>query len=229
MGLFSTITLDECVAVAKGKLGLRNTDMDILLMDTANEAVRQINAGNIFSKELPVILEIVDKKAKLPCNYYGLLGLHFNSDDANNIACQNIIYVDMEFLTSCGCTPPQNSIAFTGVFEIVKGWMYFHQTPDNSTSVTLSYMGINQDTSGRMIVYEDFRRAVWSYVCYDFCLANQDEIKYRGQWQQHYNIWKAQKRWLTSEEFARKFHDEKHQIRAIMNAWVVDKRNWRTI
>lgn len=219
------MTLEECIAVAKGKLGIRTTDNDIYWLDTANEAVRQINAGSIFSQELPVVLPIEDRKSRLPCNYYGLLGLRWNSGNS----CSELIYVDMDFLTSCGCPCPQNAISFAGVFQIEKGWIYYHQMPDNTEEVTLSYMGINQDSLGRNIVYEDFRRAVWSYICYDFCLANQDETKYRGQWQQHYRIWCAQKRWLQSEAVANKFRSQKHQIRSIMNSWISDKRNWRTV
>lgn len=224
MGRFSTITLEECIAVAKLRLKIKTTDEDIALMEFCNEAVRHLDTNSIFLKSI-CVLDIEDNKSKLPCGFHNIIALRFGSGNS----CQELIYADLDYMRECGCTTPSNVVSGVGVFEIQNGWIHYHTVPDNTTEATLSYWGLNVDSNGRGIIYETYRRAVVSYVCYLYCLQNNGEREYANQIEQHLATWVAQKKWIKSEDAVNTFRQTRHQTRSIMNGLIADKRNWRTI
>lgn len=226
MARFGTITIEEVLASTKTRLQIRTTDSDIFLLDQINEGVRHLDALSVFTQQQCVI-EIEDNKSKLPCGFWQLISLRFGEGNT----CQEMIYADLDWLSNCGCDVNQinNFTWYTSTFQISDGYIFYHQLPADTTSATISFMGLNVDSLGRGIIYEDYRRALVSYACYIYCLQNMDENKYRSQMDIHRQTWEAQKRWIKSNDVYNQFHNEKHQIRSIMNSWVADKRNFRTI
>ena len=87
-------------------------------------------------------------------------------------------------------------------------------------------MGLNVDSDGSMIGYDDYERGVVAYIVWLYMLQNFEQYNQYviETWE---GVWKAQKRWIKGSEQQRHFNNTKRQIASTMNAWIVSK-TWAT-
>jgi hypothetical protein len=214
------ISAKQIVTSAKQQLRLESSDFDAWLEKLVNEGVRHLDSFQLWKKQVRVI-PVVDGAACLPDNFGRLIALRTGSGDD----CLKAIYVDMPFISSCGCTPSVESVSSAGIFEIQDGKIVFHN-PDQLSDVaeiTLAYFGLNSE-NGLLKIHADYERAVTAYVCWKFALANFE--KYPAYVQQSYaSEWVAQKKWVRSKEVHDDFRNTRRQVSEWVHALVADK-NW---
>lgn len=250
MGLsYGQISVSDVIARAKMQLGLSGTtDNDIWFETLANEAARHLDCLSVTVKRTCKI-DIDGSTVCLPKGFKQFVAFRFldNTDvdngtttltslttttqltgnivigSTNGIAlANNSVYADLKFLGSCGASS-NGWYDYYNLFEIQNGMMYFHGTPVYTQGL-LSFMGFNVDSNGMMLIYEDYERAMWNYICWMFCLQNFD--RYPANLREEYRMtWTSQKAWLKSEEVVQHFKDTKRQVSEWANTLVSDK-NW---
>jgi hypothetical protein len=218
------ITLGDCVSRAKMQLGLASTsDNDIWFETLADEAAKHLQCLSIYVKK-QCNVEIENGKFKLPCGFGRFIGMRFC--DSDNGAFLEGIYADLKFLTlDCGCSGEEvsNFSNYNTLFEIIDDYAHFHTSPP-SDNATISYIGLNVNDDGMLIVYEKYERAIWNYICTNYADQNPEKIPGRTAAKYH-ETWKSQKAWLKGEDTKDNFEQTKKQIREWVKGLVVDK-NW---
>lgn len=206
-GRFATITEDEVIARIKMQLRLKDTSQDAFLSILVNEGLRHLGALSIFKKQ-ECTLEIENGKAKLPSGFYRYLALRSG--------CDGIIYADKDYLIGCGCEIPDNIYNWPDIFQIEKGIIYF---PSDFTDTTadLAYLGLNVDDNDRIIVYEDYERALNAYACWNFCLAYSEDYK-EATISRYQHQWIAQKNWIKGNDVANDFQNTKREVQEAFTA-----------
>lgn len=247
MGLsYDQISTSDIIARAKMQLGISNTtDNDIWFETLANEAARHLDCLSVTVKRT-CKLDIDGTSVCLPKGFKKFVALRFVDESLtpNNASIQSItqntsniiitpampygfmdnaIYADLKFLTDCGTNNDGLWTDFPELFQIQNGSIFFHGKP-MSTTALISFMGLNVDENGMMLVFEDYERAIWNYICWMFCLQNFE--RYPANLREEYRMtWTAQKAWIKSEEVVQHFKDTKRQVSEWANALVSDK-NW---
>lgn len=244
---YEQIPISNAVSRAKMQLGLGGTtDNDIWFETLADEAARHLGCLSLLVKKNCKI-DIINGKAKLPCGFYKLLGLKFdiaftdfipdpnnpppagaNPNQGGNQYPYNpyyfdAVYADLKFLNDWGVDGQTNFQPYQSVFEIIGNYIHFHSPPATGIA-TLSYMGWNKDEDGMIIIYENYERAIWNYICYMFTLQNSDRYPVSTR-MDYRETWKSQKAWLKGEEVLEHFRNTKQQVQEWMKSPVVDK-NW---
>lgn len=242
-GDYRIISLAQIVATTKMRLRIESSDEDIFIERYANEGARHMDSLSTFLKR-DCQIDVVNGKAKLPNGFYQLLSLG---------ACDGStsIYVDMPFLQGCGCsTMPVNAVSGFGIYQIQDGYIYFTlasdfssnhgdfnpatppvvptvQTgPPNVTStMRISFIGMNVDDNGMMVVYADMERGLVAY-CVWMHMLDSPAGKYSPQQiQANEQIWVNQKSWYKSIQFQNNFRNTRRQVASVANAWISGK-NW---
>jgi hypothetical protein len=229
-GRYSTISIDQVISRAKMQLKLNDGSEEDFLEVLGNEALNNLDCLSLMKKQQKTLC-ISDCKAKLPCGYYKMLGLRFICSDIvdpeNNTIrnnWNNFLYIDKNFLRDCGCEVNENSTLpyrdYQQTFQIVDGWIYFNSYID-AEEVEIAYMGMNVDETGRLLIYEDYERAIVNYICWQFALTN---IQLFNQYQieKYERTWKAQKAKVKADDSRNDFQNTKYQIRKIFNAVLVN-------
>jgi len=236
-GFYHEVSYEQLISSVKAELKIEVSDSDIIFEKWLNEGIRSVDALSIFSK-CTAVLPIHDNMAELPCGFFRMIACTLGGNGAN---CISAIYVDLPFLTSCGCAPIINSTGIfntQGLYEIQNGRIFFHsdlfttvsttngpQTITTTlpiTECTISYFGFNVTEDGLLKAYQDMERGLTAYVCWRYTRQNFREYPqyisegYRQEWV-------AQKKWLRSVAFQNDFRNTKRQIAEIVNAMVVDK------
>lgn len=229
-GRYSTISIDQVIERAKKQLKLTDTSEDDFLEMLANEAINNLDCLSLTKKQQKKLC-VSNCKAKLPCGFFRLLGARFICSDIvdpeNNTIrnnWNNFLYIDKNFLRDCGCEVNENSTLpyrdYQQTFQIVDGWIYFNSYID-AEEVEIAYMGMNVDEYGRLLIYEDYERAMVNYICWQFALTN---ILMFNQYQieKYERVWKAQKAKIKADDARNDFQNTKYQIRKIFNAVLVN-------
>lgn len=216
MSYISTISENEVIARIKVQLRLTHTtEYDDYFSMMVNEGVNNLDTLSTLTKKICRI-NVSDLKAKLPCGFVQLLGLRYTSEDVN---CISLLYVDTKFLTQCGCDTTDTS-PYGQSFQINGGYMHFSSS-FAGTQVTLAYLGANVDDDGRLIIYENYERALSSYACYMFCLAHSE--MYRADViDRYYRTWMAQKSWIKATDNQENFNNNKAEISHTINAMTIN-------
>ena len=107
VGKYSIVSLQEAVESAKEMLRLQDTtEFDGFLLRKADEAMRHIGDDTTYAKRA-CTLDIIDGRAKLPMGFIRLLGARMSDSNGN---CFEQPYLDLPYLTDCGCENMQASI-----------------------------------------------------------------------------------------------------------------------
>ncbi len=221
MAKFDTITIDEIIASTKMQLRITDTTTsDDYFELMANEALRHLNCLSLFKKR-QCTMDIVDLKSKLPKGFQRILGLRFSSTNVSgNENCYNLVYIDRKFLNSCGCdTSAFNLANYVDSFQMQHGYIYYN-SDIGATEATLAFMGLNLDEYGRLIVYEDYERAIRAYLCWMFTQAYPEDFK-EATTERYGRTWKAQKAFLKGEDVQEDFRQNKYEIGKIFNGLLV--------
>jgi hypothetical protein len=134
-------------------------------------------------------------------------------------SCSPILYADTKFLLSCGCDCDSNWRTFDQTFQISDGYIYLRSNIEVDT-VKLAYMGLNVDSDGDMVVYEDFERGLMSYASWMFASAYYD-IFPMSLADTYRRTWVAQKSWLKGAAQKENFEENKREIQNIFKSLLV--------
>lgn len=219
-GKYSIITTDQCIASAKILLKTETTDDDIFFEKLVNDAVKKLNCRENYVKKI-IQLRVADNKSKLPNGYKQFLGLWWNNT-AINEDCDPMIYVDLPFLNSCGCSTTDGTTNYRGYFEIENGWIHYHIDMTGITEVKFAYWGLNTDENGLMVVMEDYEDAIMYYLCWMYSLQNPNLYPQYMQETFHQN-WLAQKNRLKGLSFKYRSESMKLQTMEWANSMLSDK------
>lgn len=174
---YSVVSLDTVVAGAKMRLGIKNsTEDDMYLKDLAIEGVKKMRAAKSYVQAYAV-LPIVNLRAELPSNFVML-------NKFNGVALVDS-EGDADF--SNGAALPFNTgepfyknspytlapLTRAGSFQIQNGYIYFGSTVSQSY-VAIMYLAVNQNEDGDIIIPEVYQNYLIPYLCYQWCLTNND-------------------------------------------------------
>lgn len=227
-GYYNTITLNQVISSVRAQLRIDTSDDDIWIEKLVNEGVRHLDGLSIFVKSF-ACLTVEDSRAKLPHGYHSLIGIRFKQPDIENtdgtiITSQNyfgVTYVDLSFIQSSTST---NNVAVSSSYQIIGGCIQFNNTIEDGAKIQLAYWGLNVDNDGLFVVYEDYERALTAYACWKYCLQNYD--KYPNNLYSTYMLeWKAQKKWIKSNDVRDHFQKNKRAMASTMNA-IINAKTW---
>lgn len=212
-GSASYITVDQVISSIRLQMRLETSDEDVWLEKLIFEGVRHLDAMSIFVKSFSK-LTVSDRRAKLPQGYHSLIGLR--------IGCLKMTYVDKPFLDNCGCDA-LNDITTNG-YQIVNGCIHFEDEIDEGTEVVIAYWGLNVDRDGLFLIHEDHERALTNYACWMYCLQNH--TVYPANLAATYmGVWKAQKKWVKSNDVRDHFRKNKREMASTMRA-IINAKTW---
>jgi hypothetical protein len=202
---YQYITIQEMIAQVKGRLKLTNTTSeDPILRQYLSEG-----AGEMMTTlDLPQFTATINIDcfvAELPCNFVGFnRGSECDPPLVFTVAGRvqqpsvisscyaanfNVVYTGGPFLTaspyqgfSCDCGIP--------IINIQNGKIYFSNNVD-ATECTISYMGLNVDENGKILIPKLNARPLTNFAMYQWCLDNGKP------WQEYQRIWTQGKRHRT--------------------------------
>lgn len=209
-GRFATISESEVITRCKLQLHLNDNSHNLFLSILINEGLRSLGALSIFKKQ-ECTLEIEGGKAALPAGFQRYLALRSG--------CDSIIYADTDYLVGCGCSIPSNVYNQPDLFQISHGIMYFNSDFEDTTA-DMAYMGMNLGENGKIIIYEDFERALNNYACWQFTLSYDEDYK-ESKITRHERQWIAQRSKIRGEDVANDFQNNKRRIKEIWGALLV--------
>lgn len=226
MGKFSTISVEEIITRASLQLRLQDSSESDFLSILAFEAISSIGALSCYVKQQCEI-DVCDGRAKLPKNFQKFIAIRVKGTaDTGAEVCQMQFYADRKFLSDCGCSNTNNSVNtsvfdFNQSFQIVNGYIIFHNSP-NVDSVTLAYLGLNLDTEGNHIIYEEYERAVSNYICWQFATSLKNEYPESRirSWQKN---WVMQKQYVKGIYAKEDFVETKREVSLAFNALLISK------
>lgn len=221
-GRYTEISIDEVISRVKMQLRLTNTtEWDDYFEVVIEEGLRSLRPLSMYKKN-QCNIEVVNGKAKLPKGFCQLLGLRYNMPVVNGTNpatnCVTALYVDSKFLSNCGCTDIQDGPIFDyyNGFQIVKNYIVWNTNIDDTT-MTLAYYGFNINEKGRLVIYEDYERALSAYACYQYALSWPD--KYSQAVMDRYNqTWVNQRAKLRGEDVAFNFAIDKREVALTVRA-----------
>lgn len=225
VGKYSIVSLQEAIESAKEMLRLQDTtEFDGFFLRKADEAMRHIGDDTTYVKRA-CTLDIVDGRAKLPMGFIRLLGARMSDSNGN---CFEQPYLDLAYLTDCGCENVASiNNGYDNPFQIQDGYIVFHAPSDLETdTVRIAYVSRSVDDDGLMLMSERHERAVEAYLCYHFTLSFFERYPVNIR-QEYKNIWKNQKQHLKGMSQRERFEENKREIAAILNAWIISDRNDR--
>lgn len=247
-GTFDVIEIDQVIAAVKMQLDLESiTDYDAKIEYFVNEAAGKIDSNRLYVKK-PVILDIVNGKAKLPKGFAEIVAIRlicetdhnhpiaFDMDDINNVDINNLprsntmvmnpsprqnelIYVDQKFLGDCHGA----SVIPRETVEIDSGYLFITQ-PSAVTKVELAWKGMHCDEYGLFVVLSDWEECMREYATYKMLeirpnLWNKQFFQfYRDAKDNHYANYVAAKGKIISVDAKREFEANKYMIKRCYQA-----------
>lgn len=191
---YEYVTIAEMIAQIKGRLGLTHTNSQDPIL---RQHLGELSGEMMTTLDLPqftATLKIDGFVADLPCNFVGFnKGTQWNPPlvftvdgqipDRNVISsCYasnfNVVYTGGPFLTA---SPYSNFPCGFGlpVINIQNGKIYFSNNVD-ATECTISFMGLNIDDNGKVLIPKLNARPLINGAMYQWCLDNgrpYDEYK----------------------------------------------------
>lgn len=229
-GYYAQISQEQIISAVKMRLKIESSDQDIWFASLVNEGALQFNTTSTLIKR-QCALVINNNKTKIPKDFNKLLGLRFVSNSSSSTdtstsqmqPCTPFVYVDMDFLNTCGCSTNSPWVTnMKGTFQINGNHLIFYGDLVDGTEVSVAYMATNVDSDGLRIIYERYERALVSYLCWNYTLQNFQEYNQYiiTKWERQ---WVAQKRMIRSLDAKESFNNMKAQIREVANAMIIDK------
>lgn len=221
MSRYTEIGIDDVIARTKMQLRLVNTtEWDPFFEVVIEEGLRSMAPLSMYKKQ-QCNVELVNRQAALPKGFYKLLGIRYQAPivGTTNTQCQPALYVDKKFMSDCGCSTD----SFTGDlfdcnqgFQIIKNFIHWNSSIEDTT-IQLAYFGMNLNANGRIVIYEDYERALTAYACYKYTQSWPD--KYPQSLRMEYNSeWVNQRGKIRGEDVAFHFSADKREIQNIFNA-----------
>ncbi len=250
-GDYAHIKMSQVIASCKMRLRLESSDDDIFIERYANEGARHFDSLSTFIKR-ECEIEVVNGKGRLPNGFYQLLSCS-PCDGSNFIyvdqpflrgcgisgassACdgQGIFQIqdgwiyftaNQNFSKDHGITvlgsPPISGDpnCNTNNGSSVQNGPVFH-----TFKLHISFIGMNVDDDGMMVVYADMERGLVAYCVWMYMLDSPAGKYTAQQIQANEMIWNNQATWYRSKEFQNNFRNTRRQVASIANAWVVQKQ-----
>lgn len=247
-GDYSHITIDQIISSAKMRLRIESGDDDIFIERYANEGARHFDSLNTFIKK-DCELEIINGKAKLPNGFYQMLSVSpYNS---GNFLYVDIPFlrncgavIANNFISSHGLFQIQDGYIY---FSVERNFSQNHGTsvlgtsgepypplnvsnvqngpPFETHKIRISYISMNVDKNGMMVVYSDMERGLVAYCVWMYMLDSPAGKYTAQQIQSNEQIWTNQKSWYKSTQFQNNFRNTKRQVASVVNGWIT-KKDW---
>lgn len=210
----NTIGIEEVIAHIKLQLNVTHTtEYDDYFTIQINEGLRHLDCLSLLVKKTCQV-EICDNKAELPCGFVRLLAARTNGDNWGQM-----IYSDLKFLARSGCDT-QNVCAYTDTFQINNGYIIFNNITE-AESILVAYLGYNTDDNGRLLIYEDYERALVAYSCYKFGLSFFESVPSEVR-RDYKSEWINQKAWIKGMDARASFQLTKLEIHLTVNAMCIN-------
>lgn len=185
---FDIVNIQSIVAAAKMRLGIRDSnENDLFMKDLVIEGYKKVGAQLSYVQKYAV-LTIENLRAQLPSDFVALNkynGCAFvNADglaDFGNMGNSVPFNADSPFAVNS----PFEGLADVdfSTFQIQNGYLYFSSNT-GADYIAISYLAVNQDENGDIIIPEVYQNALIPYVCFQFCLTNSDPrySEYKSQY-----------------------------------------------
>ena len=224
---FALRTEEAVIARIKADLRIMDTtEHDTYLEILLREGLGSVNAISQLVKD-QCDLKVSDCKVELPKGLVKFIALRSKTwlpsdsttDTSSNPPCQRLLYADLDFLNSCGCsTNGLNS--YKSSFQINKNYIHFNDDDSQLDEVTIAYLGMWLDENKKPVIFERFERALTAYACWKFTRSWSDRYN-------QYVIDSYQREWVNQKDFLRgiavsdEFNRNKREISEMMRAWIV--------
>jgi len=177
MNTYEYISLPEIRDRVKIQLGILNDTsnddfIDLKIMNASRSLLSQQNLIYTYAT-----LDVIDYKAKLPCNYYRLMALV-----TNPLSGAPFIYSDYNFFQ----TSPFQSAPLGISFMVQDGYIMFPSTFDID-EVKLVYQALLQDDNGFPLYYLSHADYLTYAACYWMTMRDKDGMfkEYKLQMVKH--------------------------------------------
>lgn len=208
MNTYQYISLPEIRDRVKIQLGILNdtSSDDFIDLKIVNAARSLISQQNLIYKT--EVLEIIDFKAELPCDFYRLIAMV-----TNPMSGQPLIYSDYNFISS----PNYKTIPYGTRFMVQDGMIMFPSNYDND-EITIIYQAFLQDENGFPKYYLTHADYLTYTACYWLTLQNKDAVykEYKMQMIKH-------KKTIYNNEAVDKFRLDVNNIKNIIQRVVPER------
>jgi hypothetical protein len=171
---YDVVSIDSIVAAAKMRLGIRDSnENDLFLKDLTIEGFKKIGAVRSYVQK-SAVLPIDNLRAELPKDFVMLNKYNgvvlVGADGQADYGVGGILPVNTNqpFISDSPIAQPFRG---TSDFQIQQGYIWFSNNV-SSEYVAITYLAVNQDEDGNIIIPELYQMAIIPYVCWHFCLTN---------------------------------------------------------
>ncbi len=214
------IKSDDVVSEVKQMLRINSTAHDIWLNSLCETRARDLSTVETL-KLRNCQVTVNNNKFYLPKDCKTLLMFR-----AQN-SCIPGVFVDVPFLTMCGCTN-QFWNPLRSVVNINERWVNFLNIVADGTIFEIAYQAVNTDENGDVVLNEEMYTALASWVAYKFALSYPENYtrEQRMEWKTEGRVQGNRVRSLAAR---RKFLQERDQIRNLMTTVVNQSASFNSI
>ena len=180
------ISVAQVVQSAKLQLRIQGTSDDVYLRMLAMEGEKEMATKQTLIKKTSV-LGITSFKTQLPTGVYEINWIRYENGENDYVYPH---YTDNPFFD----VHTHEDITLSGQFSIdINGGYIYHSTDIPYTTCRISYIGLDVDEYGEVLIPESHERALRNYLCYQYTLAESDKYNqyiietYKKDWISNYN------------------------------------------
>lgn len=236
------VSIEQVINRTKNRLRLRNTENDPYLEKLINEGCGHLGAWRTQDVSCET-LKIDCFKAKLPDFYKEFLAAQFpiGTCSCGCNSCEGLTgdaLAEAVLSTGCGCnngcpvwyvhSGVLTNFAgrgapcgiYTNFFNIDGGYVVLPSTT-TATEVKIWFRGMNVDSQGIMVIYEEWERGLSAYAASQFAVDYQELYtpEQRRAWS---NEWNAQKAKQVGSDHIDRFNLDSNYIMRLMHSIIVN-------
>lgn len=188
-GNYSHVSIDEAITEAKWELGISETTVhDLMLQTLAQRSLtRMNNLGSIKIRNEKI--KVIGGEAVLPDNVLRIIAMRYCDEKGNSYGDY---LADFAFMDECGCSFDKGALSTTLVSNVMIDdgkirWRFHDMAPDY---VKISFRSRILDKDGFIMIKDYMVEAVKFFICHRFALKYLDKYG-----RDRYAEWK--KGWLS--------------------------------
>lgn len=224
----SLATIPASEVISRIKMDLRiadSTENDAYLEVLLREGLGSLNCISQMGKD-QCDLKLDGCKVELPKGFVRFIALRsktwlpsdVTTDPNTRPPCQRLLYADLDFLNSCGCST-NGFNSYRPSFQINKNFIHFNDD-SQLDEITIAYLGMWLDENKQPVIFEEFERALTAYACWKFTRSWNE--KYNQFVMLDYkNEWVNQREKLRGIAVYNDFQNNKRAISELVRAFIV--------